>query len=81
MNKIDEEKSLENIIVHQLFLPGLSPLPENHQHKLLQATKSESFTVLCGLLMSLKNQELPGYLENEDIRDCEMFNTNCNVIQ
>ena len=77
MNKIYEEKSLENIILHQIFLPGLSPLPENHQHKLLQATKSESFTVL----MSLKNQELPGYLENEDIRDCEMFNTNCNVIQ
>ena len=57
MNKIDEEKSLENMIVHQTFLPGLSPLPENHQHKLLQATKSEAFTVLCCLLPSLKNQE------------------------
>ena len=57
MNKIDEEKSFENMIVHQIFLPGLSPLPENHQHKLLQATKSESFTVLCGLLLSIKNQE------------------------
>ena len=57
MNKIGEEKSLENMIVHQTFLPGLSPLPENHQHKLLQATKSESFTVLCGLLLSLKSQE------------------------
>ena len=66
MNKIDEEKSLENMIVHQIVLPGLSPLPENHQHKLLQATKSESFTVLCAYcyLLSLKNQEYPGYLEN-----------------
>ena len=63
------------------FLPGLSPLSENHQHKLLQATKSESFAILRGLMLSLKNQEEPGYLENEDIRDCEMFNTNCNVIQ
>ena len=69
------------MIVHQFFLPGLSPLPENHQHKLLQATKSESFTVLCGLLLCLKNQEYPAYLKNEDILDCEMFNTNCNVIQ
>ena len=57
MNKINEEKSSETMIVHQIFLPGLSPLPENHQHKLLQATKSESFTVLCGLLLSIKNQE------------------------
>ena len=57
MNKIDEKKSLENMIVHQTFLPGLSPLPENHQHKLLQATKSEYFTVMCGLLLSLENQE------------------------
>ena len=57
MNKINEEKSSETMIVHQIFLPGLSPLPENHQHKLLQATKSESFTVLCGLLLSLKSQE------------------------